>query len=129
MVSNQQKVFALLPKLVQQLRDIDDVYDSQTELNSEMVKEWYFRHILVMAIRQFSLKQDLVLPKHLLRYSVCFENDAAMSKIYRRLIVLKNPDESVLIKAMKVLMQTIRTQALNVTVTDEITQWRISLND
>lgn len=129
MASNQQKVFALLPKLVQQLRDIDDVYDSQTELTSEMVKEWYFRHILVMAIRQFSLKQDLVLPKHLLRYSVCFENDAAMSKIYHRLIVLKDPDESVLVKAMKVLMQTIRTQALNVTVTDEITQWRISLND
>lgn len=129
MVSNQQKVFDLLPKLAQQLRDTDDFYDSQTELNSGMVKEWYFQHILVKAIRQFSLKQDLVLPKHLLRYSVCFENDAAMSKIYRRLIVLKDPDESVLVKAMDALTQTIRTQALDVTVTDEITQWRISLND
>jgi hypothetical protein len=129
MVSSQERVFDMLPKLVQQVRDADELYDAQLELSSEDVKKWYFQHILVKAIQQFSLKQDLVLPKHLLRYLSCFENDSGMDKIYRRLIGLNDPDKMVLGKGMTELKQVMDTQALDVTITDEITQWRISLND
>ena len=120
MVSNQQRVFEILPKLMQQLRDTDAMYDAKPDLSAETVKEWYFQHVLVKVIQQFSLKQDVVLPKHLLRYSFCFEDDVAMSNIYRRLIGLHDPDNDVLGKAMRELKQAIRTQALDVTITDEI---------
>lgn len=123
----RERVFTLLPTLVEQLRKTDAMYLAKPELNREAIKNWYFQHILVKAIQQFSIKKDLVLPKHLLRYAVCFDNDPMMLKIYNHLIGLPNPDRDVLVNGMDQLMQAIKTQALDVLVTDEITQWRISL--
>lgn len=122
-----QKQNSAQQQLQAQLRELDHMNLNADNLSTTEVKNWYEQHLLVLVLRQFRAKNEVVLPRHLARFEVCFSNEPQILALYPALLKVHNVDQLVLRDGFMDLKRNMELQGLHIAVTTEFNQWRLRL--
>lgn len=126
---SNRELFDKMMQFRQNLRKVDWTLDSEKSISTAALRSWYFQHLLMMTIEQFAKGDEIIVPQFMSRFQYCFSDDPGMTKVWRHLLNVKHADKLILKPAFDDLKNALATQMLPVQITDELTQWRVSVRE